>query len=154
MRLQVDELISRIQGVVPCPLVGGVAQPNAWGENPWGGKRSLRGALFLGNRTYHEGAVGCFMRGPIQVPHNSSSHMSRSTENTGLCMLMVPYEPEPTTQLHMDPEQELKAWQGGCEGMSHELCSNCMLKIVYVPTLSSNFRAKVFFDTSLALQTL
>ncbi len=69
MRLQVDELISRIQGVVPCPLVGGVAQPNAWGENPWGGQRSLRGALFLGNRTHHEGAVGCFMQGPIQVPH-------------------------------------------------------------------------------------
>ncbi|DBA84697.1 TPA: hypothetical protein ACH3X1_005950 [Trebouxia sp. C0004] len=65
--VQVDELISRIQGVVPCPLVGGVAQPNAWGENPWGGQRSLRGALFLGNRTYHEGAVGCFMHGPIQM---------------------------------------------------------------------------------------
>ena len=89
---QVDELISRIQGVVPCPLVGGVAQPNAWGENPWGGKRSLRGALFLGNRTYHDGAVGCFMHGPIQVLPSSSCLTSRSIENTGLYMPMMPYE--------------------------------------------------------------
>ena len=63
-----DELISRIQGVLPStPLVGGVAQPNAWGANPWGGQRSLRGALFLNKKTYDEGAVGCFMQGPIQV---------------------------------------------------------------------------------------
>ena len=66
--LQVEQLISRIQGVLPdCPLVGGVLQPNAWGENPWGGKRSLRGALFLNNQVWDEGAVGCFMRGPVQV---------------------------------------------------------------------------------------
>lgn len=66
--IQVDELISRIQGVLPSsPLVGGVTQPNAWGVNPWGSQRSLRGALFIGNRTHDEGAVGCFMRGPFQM---------------------------------------------------------------------------------------
>lgn len=67
---QVDELISRIQGALPsAPLVGGVTQPNAWGVNPWGGKRSLRGAVFLNQRTYDEGAVGCFMQGPLKVAH-------------------------------------------------------------------------------------
>ena len=65
---QVDELISRIQGALPSvPLVGGVTQPNAWGVNPWGGQRSLRGAVFLNQRTYDEGAVGCFMQGPLKV---------------------------------------------------------------------------------------
>lgn len=65
---QVDELISRIQGVLPStPLVGGVTQPNAWGVNPWGGQRSLRGAVFLNQRTYDEGAVGCFMQGRLKV---------------------------------------------------------------------------------------
>lgn len=42
-------------------------QPNAWGDNPWGGKRSLRGAVFLNNKVLDEGAVGCFMKGPIQA---------------------------------------------------------------------------------------
>ena len=66
---QVDELISRIQGALPSvPLVGGVTQPNAWGVNPWGAQRSLRGAVFLNQRTYDEGAVGCFMQGPLKVP--------------------------------------------------------------------------------------
>ncbi|KAL3135426.1 hypothetical protein ABBQ32_007608 [Trebouxia sp. C0010 RCD-2024] len=65
---QVDELISRIQGVLPStPLVGGVTQPNAWGVNPWGGQRSLRGAVFLNQRTYDEGAVGCFMQGRLKM---------------------------------------------------------------------------------------
>ena len=63
-----DELISRIQGLLPAaPLVGGVTQPNAWGTNPWGGQRSLRGAVFLNQRTHDEGAVGCFMQGPLKV---------------------------------------------------------------------------------------
>ena len=42
-------------------------QPNAWGDNPWGSKRSLRGAVFLNNKVLDEGAVGCFMKGPIQA---------------------------------------------------------------------------------------
>lgn len=66
--LQIEELIRRIQGALPdCPLVGGVLQPEAWGNNPWGGKRSLRGALFMNNKVLDEGAVGCFMKGPLQV---------------------------------------------------------------------------------------
>ena len=72
--LQVGELISRIQGVLPyTPLVGGVTQPGAWGSNPWGGNRSLRGALFLNERTHDEGAVGCFMQGPLKVRNTANN---------------------------------------------------------------------------------
>lgn len=56
------------------PLVGGVTQPNAWGANPWGGNRSLRGAVFLNERTHDEGAVGCFMQGPLKVTATGTEH--------------------------------------------------------------------------------
>ena len=66
--VQSHELIPRIRGALAgCPLVGGLVHDNAWGFNPWGGKRSLRGALFLNNRVYDEGAVGCIMKGPLKV---------------------------------------------------------------------------------------
>lgn len=85
--LQVEELISRIQGALPdCPLVGGLLQPNAWGDNPWGGKRSLRGAVFLNSKVHDEGAVGCFMKGPIQVTqrHVNTYQLAASDPNLGL----------------------------------------------------------------------
>lgn len=48
--------------------MGGVLEPAAYGRAPLGGEQnSLRGALFLGSRTLDEGAVGCIMRGPLQL---------------------------------------------------------------------------------------
>lgn len=52
----------RLRGALPnAPLLGGVLRGEAWGG------RSLRGALFLGDKTHDTGAVGCILSGPIQV---------------------------------------------------------------------------------------
>ena len=59
---QVHELESRLQAVLRgVPVLGGVLCGDGWGA------RSLRGALFLGEKTLDSGAVGCLLRGPMQV---------------------------------------------------------------------------------------
>eukprot|EP00884_Botryococcus_braunii_P006252 jgi/Botrbrau1/15628/Bobra.4_1s0013.3 len=66
---QVDEFVSRLQNVLPnTPIVGGVVEPKGWGRLPLAVQHnSLRGALFLGNKALDEGAVGCIMKGPLQL---------------------------------------------------------------------------------------
>lgn len=80
--VQSHELIPRIRGALAgSPLVGGLVHDNAWGSNPWGGKRSLRGALFMNNKVYDEGAVGCIMKGSLQVAAKTCykpDHLCRS----------------------------------------------------------------------------
>lgn len=66
--LQATLLARRLQGALPhAPLLGGLLQSRSWGD------RSLRGALFLGERTHDAGAVGCILHGPIQARNALSS---------------------------------------------------------------------------------
>ena len=60
--LQVEGLLQRLHGAMPwLSVLGGIGYAPAWGE------RSLRGALFLGDRAYDSGAVGVLMSGPLQA---------------------------------------------------------------------------------------
>ena len=65
--VQVGDFLGRMQGAIPgMPVIGGVLEPKAWGSFR-GSERTLRGALFEGDDTHDEGAVGCIMTGPLQV---------------------------------------------------------------------------------------
>jgi len=70
---QAGQLAQRLQGAMPAaPLLGGVLRGSAWGD------RSLRGALFHGERTLDAGAVGCILHGPIQAS-GFATPLSRKT---------------------------------------------------------------------------
>lgn len=61
----VERLLQRFSNVLPgMPVLGGVTAPSAWGET-----EHSYGALFLGSRTFAQGAVGCVMHGPLAVQH-------------------------------------------------------------------------------------
>lgn len=61
----VERLLQRFSNVLPgMPVLGGVTEPNAWGET-----EHSYGALFLGGRTFAQGAVGCVMHGPFAMQH-------------------------------------------------------------------------------------
>jgi small ligand-binding sensory domain FIST len=61
----VERLLQRFSNVLPgMPVLGGVTAPSAWGET-----EHNYGALFLGSRTFAQGAVGCVMHGPLAVQH-------------------------------------------------------------------------------------
>ncbi|KAK9815944.1 hypothetical protein WJX72_012422 [[Myrmecia] bisecta] len=93
--IMVDELLHRLHSTVPeMPVVGGVLQPAAWGQD-----RSLRGALFLGSQALDQGAVGCLMTGPLQL-HTLCSQgcrpvgrMVRVTEAEGNTILQLNGQP-------------------------------------------------------------
>ena len=55
-----------------------------------------------------------------------------------------------TTQLHMGPMQVLNAWRGHVSRTLHYMHVRASL----LATLSNNYQASVYFDTSLALHAL
>lgn len=66
-------------------------------------------------------------------------------ENTGLCVPMVPYEPDINHAAAYGFSASTQLLVRGCAGMSQALCSTCMSGVVCLPTLSSNFQAKSLF---------
>ena len=76
-----EGLLQRLHGAMPwLSVLGGIGHAPAWGE------RSLRGALFLGDRAYDSGAVGVLMSGPLQA----SSCMCAAV-STCLLQTRLPY---------------------------------------------------------------
>lgn len=80
--------MQRLQSALPwLSLLGGVVNEGAWGTH------SLRGALFMGDSTFDEGAVGALMAGPLEVqPHYHVWFVSASAAILSrLCELGMPH---------------------------------------------------------------
>ena len=87
--------MQRLQGVLPgMPIMGGALQPEAWGHS-----RSLRGALFLGDKALDQGVVGALLSGPLQVdawvsqgsqPFGQTATVTRSDGNVILELDCMP----------------------------------------------------------------
>ncbi|GLC35702.1 hypothetical protein PLESTB_000485500 [Pleodorina starrii] len=60
---EVEELLRRFGQVAPgMQVFGGVTSPGAWGES-----ESNWGAVWLNDRTFAQGAVGCVLQGPFKL---------------------------------------------------------------------------------------
>ena len=97
-----------VHNLLPKATILGSSLPSdAWGT-PTFVRRSLRGAVFLGSKTYDEGVAGCLLHGPLQVgeAHDWAGSKLSADSNRDGHMCAFPCRADKTlfgTQLVPDP---------------------------------------------------
>jgi small ligand-binding sensory domain FIST len=122
---EVERLLQRFSNVLPgMPVLGGVTEPNAWGET-----EHSYGALFLGSRTFAQGAVGCVMHGPLAVQHLMVSGCRAVGRGVMTVTANGPSDPSHILSLDGRPAQEPVSHCGLLIGYC--TCSNAVLAIYW-----------------------